>query len=111
MDYTAWQIIISITQNEVTINYVWGLPTIGGVNIDEHTFHIDQRQNQSGWEMIRPLLSQALYGCGLDISKLDLSAVAACHIWFDDEEDHVEKIPDKEFSGNFYNQFCKIELS
>ena len=88
MDYTAWQIIISITQNEVTINYVWGLPTIGGVNIDEHTFHIDQRQNQSGWEMIRPLLSQALYGCGLDISKLDLSAVAACHIWFDDEDDH-----------------------
>ena len=84
MDYTAWQIIISITQNEVTINYVWGAYR----NEDEITFHIDRRQNQSGWETIRPLLSQAFDGYGLDISKLDLSAVAACHIWFDNEDDH-----------------------
>ena len=82
--YHGWQIIISITQNEVTINYVWGAYR----NEDEITFHIDRRQNQSGWETIRPLLSQTFDGYGLDISKLDLSAVAACHIWFDDEDDH-----------------------
>ena len=77
---------IKITQNDITISYE-----------DEDPLYlvglqIDQRPHQSAWEMIRPLLTQALDGLGLDLLGLDLSGVTSCHIWLGDFDDDCRPI-------------------
>ena len=77
---------IKITQNDITISYE-----------DEDPLYlvglqIDQRPHQSAWEMIRPLLTQALDGLGLDLLGLDLSGVTSCHIWLGDFDDDSRPI-------------------
>ena len=54
---------------------------INNIQPTQQVFSIDRSQNQSAWEMIRPLISQALDCLGLDLTGLSLSGVTACHIY------------------------------
>ena len=75
---------IWINPNEVTIMYQRRLIINGMINNIQPTqqaFIIDCSQNQSKWVMIKPLISQALDGLGLDLTGLSLSGVTACYIY------------------------------
>ena len=67
-------ISINITPDEITMEYD---------DLGLYGLQIDQRANETAWEMIRPLISQALDGLGLDFAGIDLSGVTSCRIWFE----------------------------
>ena len=69
-------ISINITPDEITIWYEEEYEDLG-----QYRLQIDQRTNETAWEMIRPLISQALDGPGLDFAGIDLSGVTSCRIW------------------------------
>ena len=75
-------ISINITPDEITICSIhWRQVLEEYEDLGQYILQIDQRPNETAWEMIRPLISQALDGLGLDFAGIDLSGVTSCRIW------------------------------